>query len=152
MLWNELRKAVLKKPKIYKHWNPEGMPLLTIIRATKLVNSQSWHMNEIRQTLDKTVLSKKAIIFILKQWKKKHGETIFEGSVANELEQLFEESKKKAKDAVMMIDSNIQSFRMYQTFGDKILSFLLFLPFGYEEYRIKSIKELSLSLFQNPLR
>ena len=58
MLWNELRKAVLKKQKIYRHWNPEGMPLLTIIRTTELVNSQSWHMNEIRKALDKTVLAR----------------------------------------------------------------------------------------------
>jgi hypothetical protein len=151
MLWNELRKAVLKKQTISKHWNPEGMPLLTIIRTTKLVNSQFWHMNEIRQALEKTVLSRKSIIFILKQWEKKHGETIFEGSVANELELLFEDSKKKAKDAEMMIDSKIQTFKMYQTFGDRIPSFLysryLFLPNETWMYRMRSIKELLLHIF-----
>ena len=109
-------------------------------------------MNEIRQELEKTVLSKKAIKYILKQWEEKHGETIFEGSVLNELEQLFEDKKEKAKDAVMMIDSKIQTFKMYQTFGDRIPSFLLTLPIGDLEDKIESIKELLLYLFSNPLQ
>jgi hypothetical protein len=80
-------------------------------------------MNEIRKALDKTVLSKKAIIFILKQWKEKHGETIFDGSLENELEEIIEDSKRKSNDAVILIDSKIQTFRIYQTFGDEIPSF-----------------------------
>ena len=123
MLWNELRKAVLKKQKIYKNCQIKGMPLLTIIRTAKLVNlQQSWDVNEIRKELEKTVLSKKAISFILKQWKEKHGEVVFEGSVANELELLIEDTKNKANDAVMTIDSKIQTFRIYQTFGFEIPS------------------------------
>ena len=59
----------------------------------------------------------------LKEWKETHGKTIFEGSVAKELDELIKDSKKKAKDAVMMIDSKIQTFRMYQTFGFDIPSF-----------------------------
>ena len=42
------------------------MTLLHIVRTTKLANLQSWHVNEIRQELEKTALSKKAISFILK--------------------------------------------------------------------------------------
>ena len=66
ILWNDLRKAVLKKQKICKLCNVKGMALLHIVRTTKLANLQSWHVNEIRQELEKTALSKKAIIFILK--------------------------------------------------------------------------------------
>jgi hypothetical protein len=118
MLWNQLRKAVLKKQRINKLCNIKGMPILNIIRTTKLVNlQQSWDVNKIRQELEKSVLSKKGILFILKQWKEKHGENIFEGSAAYELELLIEDTKKKAKDSVMMIDSKIQTFRLYQTFG-----------------------------------
>ena len=66
ILWNDLRKAVLKKQKIYKLCNVKGMALLRIIRTTKLATFQSWHINDIRQELEKTALSKKAVIFILK--------------------------------------------------------------------------------------
>jgi hypothetical protein len=66
ILWNDLRKAVLKKQKIYKICNVKGIALLRIIRTTKLATFQSWHINEIRQELEKTALSKKAIIFIIK--------------------------------------------------------------------------------------
>ena len=66
MLWNELKKAVLKKERIYKFCNVKGMALLHIVRTTKLANLQSWHVNEIRQELEKTALSEKAIIFIIK--------------------------------------------------------------------------------------
>ena len=153
ILWNDLRKAVLEKQRIYKLCNIKGIPLLNIIRTPKLVNiQQSWHANEIRKELDKTVLSKKAIKYILQQWKGKHGETIFEGSVVHELEQIFEDKKERAKYSVMMIDSKIQTFKMYQTFGDRIPSFLLTLPIGNLENRIESIKELLLYLFSNPLK
>ena len=49
----------------------------------------------------------------------------------------------------MTIDSKIQMFKMYQTFGDRIPSFLysryLFLPNGYFDggYEMRSIKELT---------
>ena len=65
ILWNELRKTVLKKEKVYNLCNVKGMALSTIIRTTKFAKRQSWHVNDIRQELKKTVLSKKAIIFIL---------------------------------------------------------------------------------------
>ena len=124
ILWNDLRNAVLEKQRIYKLYNIKGIPLLNIIRTPKLVNlQQSWDVNKIQQELEKSVLSKKGIIFILKQWKEKHGETIFEGSVAKELEHLIEDTKNKAKYAVMMSDSKIQTFRIYQTFGHDIPSF-----------------------------
>ena len=37
---------------------------------------------------------------------------------------MFHESKKEAKDALMMIYSNIQTFRIYQTFGESIPSLI----------------------------
>ena len=124
MLWNELRKAILKRESIHKLCNIKGISLLTIIRTQKLVNlEQSWHVSKIQQELEKTVLSEKAIVFILKQWKEKHGETIFDGSLENELEEIIEDSKRKSNDAVILIDSKIQTFRIYQTFGDEIPSF-----------------------------
>ena len=59
MLWNQLRKAVLKKQKICKLCQIKGMPLLTIIRTAKIFNlQQTWNVNEIRKELEKTVLSK----------------------------------------------------------------------------------------------
>ena len=86
ILWNELRKAVLEKQRIDKFCTIKGMPLLAIIRSTQLGNlQQSCNINDIQQELEKTVLSKKAILFILKvcpclyhQAIKKFGSTFYE--------------------------------------------------------------------------
>ena len=42
ILWNDLRKAVLKKQKIFKICNVKGMALLHIVRTTKLVKCECY--------------------------------------------------------------------------------------------------------------
>ena len=58
---------------------------------------------------------------------KKYGSNTFHGSASKEIINLFNDSKKEAKTALMVIYSNIQIFRSYQTFGGSIPSLIFVL-------------------------
>ena len=86
---------------------------------------------------------------------KKYGSNTFHGSASKEIIGLFNDSKKEAKTALMMIYSNIQIFRSYQTFGgsipDLIFSLALYMgnPYSTND-KICSFKELVSFDFSNP--
>ena len=84
----------------------------------KLNVHQIWNLGNVHSELSKTDLSNEATKYLVDHWKIRHGEKDFEGSASKELENLYVESMNLVKHAIMITESKIQTFRLYQLIGD----------------------------------